>query len=92
MDRLHGGSGKQAREGLLWSERDVATLALAADIKTRSTGKGNATLSRRTGKNGLLSDIFSQTSTIVIRLRKGNPKGIKDWNDLIKPGVEVITP
>lgn len=85
----HGGSGKQARSVIDGLEADVVTLALAYDIDEISA------------KGGLLPADWQQrlpynsspyTSTIVFLVRKGNPKGIKDWDDLVKPGVSVITP
>src|SRR5688572_17773973 len=85
----HGGSGAQARAVADGLEADVLTLALAYDIDAVQ-------------KSGLISDAAWQkrlpqnsapyTSTIVFLVRKGNPKGIKDWADLIKPGIGVITP
>jgi len=85
----HGGSGKQARSVIDGLEADVVTLALAYDIDEISS------------KGGLLPPDWQQrlphnsspyTSTIVFLVRKGNPKGIKDWDDLAKPGVSVVTP
>ena len=89
VDQSHGGSGKQARAIIDGLEADVATLALAGDIDALQE-KGAS------GAGGLAVQASGQqrpyTSTIVFLVRKGNPKGIKDWEDLIKPGVEVITP
>ncbi|MEN3978957.1 sulfate ABC transporter substrate-binding protein [Acinetobacter sp. CWB-B33] len=84
----HGGSGKQARSVIDGLDADVVTLALAADID-------------EIAERGLLPKDWQKkfpqnstpyTSTIVFLVRKGNPKGIKDWGDLVKPGVEIITP
>ncbi len=84
----HGGSGKQARAVIDGLDADVVTLALAADID-------------EIAKRGLLPKDWQKkfpqnstpyTSTIVFLVRKGNPKGIKDWGDLVKPGVDIITP
>lgn len=85
----HGGSGKQARSIIDGLEADVATLALAADIDALST-KGN--LIPANWQTKLKNNSSPYTSTIVLLVRKGNPKNIKDWDDLIKPGVAVITP
>jgi sulfate transport system substrate-binding protein len=85
----HGGSGKQARAIIDGLEADVATLALAADIDALST-KGN--LIPADWQTKLKNNSSPYTSTIVLLVRKGNPKNIKDWDDLIKPGVAVITP
>jgi sulfate transport system substrate-binding protein len=88
VKQSHGGSGKQARAVIDGLDADVVTLALAYDI--------NAIAQR-----GLIASDWQKrlphgsapyTSTIVFLVRKGNPKGIHDWNDLIKPGVSVITP
>jgi sulfate transport system substrate-binding protein len=85
----HGGSGKQARAVIDGLDADVVTLALAADIDViaRETKLIPADWTKRRKYNS-----SPYTSTIVFVVRKGNPKGIKDWNDLIKPGVNVITP
>ena len=85
----HGGSGKQSRAIIDGLEADVATLALAYDIDAIAT-KGK--LLPTDWQDALPQHSAPYTSTIVFLVRKGNPKGIKDWNDLIKPGVEVITP
>lgn len=88
IKQSHGGSGKQARSVVDGLEADVVTLALAGDIDVIA-------------EKGLLSRDWSKqfpdnsapyTSTVVFVVRKGNPKGIKDWNDLVQPGVQVITP
>jgi len=85
----HGGSGKQARSIIDGLEADVATLALAADIDALAT---NGNLVPANWQSRLKNNSSPYTSTIVFLVRKGNPKGIKDWNDLVKPGVAVITP
>jgi sulfate/thiosulfate-binding protein len=88
VNQSHGGSGAQARAVLDGLQADVVTLALAADIEALS-------------KRGLIAPGWQSrlpdnatpfTSTIVLLVRKGNPKGIHDWPDLLKPGVAVITP
>ena len=85
----HGGSGKQARSVIDGLEADVVTLALAYDIDQIAEKAG----SLPTDWQKLLPDNSSPyTSTIVLLVRKGNPKGIHDWGDLAKPGVSVITP
>jgi len=89
VDQSHGGSGKQARAIIDGLRADVATLALAADI-TALQEKGN--LIPADWQTRLPNNSTPYTSTIVFLVRKGNPKGIKDWNDLVKPGIEVITP
>jgi sulfate transport system substrate-binding protein len=84
----HGGSGGQARGVIDGLEADVVTLALAYDIDAiQQSGLINAGWQKRLPQNSA-----PYTSTIVFLVRKGNPKGIKDWGDLIKPGVHVITP
>ncbi|MCE4539683.1 sulfate ABC transporter substrate-binding protein [Pelomonas sp. P7] len=84
----HGGSGKQARSVIDGLEADVVTLALAYDIDALADHK----LLPLDWQKKLPNNASPYTSTIVFLVRKGNPKGIKDWPDLIKPGVEVITP
>lgn len=88
VSQSHGGSGKQARAVIDGLEADVVTLALGSDIDA-------------VAKQGLVADDWEKkfdnhaapyTSTIVFLVRKGNPKNIKDWDDLVRPGVEVITP
>ena len=88
INQSHGGSGKQARAVIDGLEADVVTLALAYDVDAIAD-------------NGLIDPNWATklpnhstpfTSTIVFLVRQGNPKGIKDWNDLIKPGIQVITP
>ncbi len=85
----HGGSGKQARAVIDGLKADVVTLALAYDIDEISA---QSKLIPPNWQQNLPRNSSPYTSTIVFLVRKGNPKGIKDWNDLIKPGVEVITP
>ncbi len=85
----HGGSGKQARSVIDGLEADVVTLALAYDVGALHT---NGKLIPADWQKRLPNNASPYTSTIVFLVRKGNPKGIKDWNDIIKPGVEVITP
>jgi sulfate transport system substrate-binding protein len=88
INQSHGGSSAQARSVLEGLPADVVTLALAADIDALA-------------KQGLVATGWQQrlpdqacpyTSTIVLVVRKGNPKGVRDWSDLVKPGVSVITP
>lgn len=89
IKQSHGGSGKQARSVIDGLEADVATLALAYDIdELASKGK----LIPADWQKRLKQNSSPYTSTIVFLVRKGNPKGIKDWDDLVKPGVSVITP
>jgi sulfate/thiosulfate transport system substrate-binding protein len=85
----HGGSGKQARSVIDGLEADVVTLALAYDIDEISA---RAKLLPADWQKRLPHNSAPYTSTIVFLVRKGNPKGIKDWDDLVKPGVAVITP
>ncbi|WP_005032421.1 sulfate ABC transporter substrate-binding protein [Holophaga foetida] len=89
ISQSHGGSGKQARSVLDGLQADVVTLALAYDIDALAE-KGR--LLPADWQKRLPYNSTPFTSTIVFLVRKGNPKGIKDWNDLIKPGVSVITP
>jgi sulfate/thiosulfate transport system substrate-binding protein len=85
----HGGSGKQARTVIDGLPADVVTLALAYDIDAIATqGK----LLPANWQTRLPDNSAPYTSTIVFLVRKGNPKGIRDWGDLVKPGVSVITP
>jgi len=88
IKQSHGGSGKQARAVIDGLEADVVTLALAYDIDALAEHK----LLAADWQKRLTHNSAPYTSTIVFLVRKGNPKGIKDWNDLIKPGVSVITP
>ncbi len=89
IKQSHGGSGAQARainDGL---QADVATLALAADVDALfNVGK----LVPQDWQKRLPNNSAPYTSTIVFLVRKGNPKGIKDWDDLVKPGVTIVTP
>jgi sulfate/thiosulfate transport system substrate-binding protein len=85
----HGGSGKQARSVIDGLEADVVTLALAYDIDQIAEKAG---LLPANWQTRLPNNSSPYTSTIVLLVRKGNPKGIKDWGDLIKPGVSVVTP
>ena len=85
----HGGSGKQARSVIDGLEADVVTLALAYDID-QIAEKGRSIPAN--WQTRLPNNSSPYTSTIVFLVRKGNPKGIKDWDDLVKPGVTVITP
>ncbi|WP_413232275.1 MULTISPECIES: sulfate ABC transporter substrate-binding protein [Pectobacterium] len=85
----HGGSGKQARSVIDGLQADVVTLALAGDIDALNL---NQQLIEPKWQARLPDNSTPYTSTIVFLVRKGNPKQIKDWNDLVKPGVEVITP
>jgi sulfate transport system substrate-binding protein len=89
IQQSHGGSGAQARAVIDGLEADVVTLALQADIDAiaQNTGKIPADWRSRLPNNS-----SPYTSTIVFLVRKGNPKGIKDWGDLIRDGVQVITP
>jgi sulfate/thiosulfate transport system substrate-binding protein len=85
----HGGSGKQARTVIDGLQADVVTLALAGDIDALVT---NGKLLPVNWQSLLPHNSSPYTSTIVFLVRKGNPKGIKDWGDLTKPGIAVITP
>jgi sulfate transport system substrate-binding protein len=89
IHQSHGGSGKQARAVIDGLEADVVTLALAGDI---SALYERAQLLSRDWQSRLPNNSCPYTSTIVFLVRKGNPKGIQDWDDLAKPGVAVITP
>jgi sulfate/thiosulfate-binding protein len=85
----HGGSGKQARSVIDGLEADVVTLALANDINAIAE---KAKLLPEDWQKRLARNSTPYTSTIIFLVRKGNPKRIKDWNDLARPGVSVITP
>jgi sulfate transport system substrate-binding protein len=89
INQSHGGSGKQARSVIDGLEADVVTLALAYDIDAihRNGGAVAAAWQARLPHNST-----PYTSVIVFLVRKGNPKGIRDWDDLVKPGTVVITP
>jgi sulfate/thiosulfate transport system substrate-binding protein len=89
IEQSHGGAGKQARAVIEGLEADVLTLALSYDIDVISQ---QSMLLPADWQSRLPNKSIPYTTTIVFLVRKGNPKGIKDWNDLIKPGVEVITP
>ena len=84
----HGGSGKQGRAVIEGLEADVATLALAYDIDAIS----ESGLIDKNWQSRLNDNSSPYTSTIVFLVRKGNPKNIKDWDDLVNPGVSIITP
>jgi sulfate transport system substrate-binding protein len=89
ISQSHGGSGKQARSVLDGLQADVVTLALAYDIDVLSE---KANLVPKNWQSRLPHNSTPYTSTIVFLVRNGNPKHIKDWDDLVKPGVGVITP
>ncbi|WP_205202650.1 sulfate ABC transporter substrate-binding protein [Azonexus hydrophilus] len=89
VKQSHGGSGKQARSVIDGVDADVVTLALAGDIDAIAE---KARLLPADWQKRLPLASTPYTSTIVFLVRKGNPKGIKDWGDLVKPGVAVITP
>jgi len=89
VSQSHGGSGKQARSVIDGLEADVVTLALAYDVDAIGQKSG---LIASDWQKRLPENSAPYTSTIVFLVRKGNPKAIKDWNDLVKPGVSVITP
>ena len=85
----HGGSGKQARSVIDGLQADVVTLALAGDIDAIAT---NARSLPANWQSRLPDNSSPYTSTIVFLVRKGNPRNIRDWDDLTKPGISVITP
>ena len=89
VNASHGGSGKQARSVIDGLEADVVTLALAYDIDEIAARSGFVAKDWQTR---LPNNSAPYTSTIVFLVRKGNPWGIKDWADLVKPGIQVITP
>jgi sulfate transport system substrate-binding protein len=89
IKQSHGGSGKQARAVIDGLEADLVTLALAYDIDEIHD---KAKLIPNDWQKRLPHNSSPYTSTIVFLVRKGNPKGIRDWNDLVKPGIQVITP
>lgn len=89
INQSHGGAGKQARAVIDGLEADVVTLALAYDIDAMHD---EAQLIPADWQPRLPNNSCPYTSTIVFLVRKGNPKGIKDWSDLVKSGVQVITP
>jgi sulfate/thiosulfate-binding protein len=89
VSQSHGGSGKQGRAIIDGLDADVATLALAYDIDAiHERGQ----LIPKAWQASLPHNSSPYTSTIVFLVRKGNPKGIKDWGDLVKPGLKIITP
>jgi sulfate transport system substrate-binding protein len=88
IEQSHGGSGKQARAVIDGLQADVVTLALQGDIDQIA----KAGLLKPDWQKQHANNASPYTSTIVFLVRKGNPKGIKDWDDLVKDGVEVITP
>jgi sulfate/thiosulfate transport system substrate-binding protein len=88
IEQSHGGSGKQARAVVDGLDADVVTLALAYDIDAIAASG----LLPKEWQKRLDYNSAPYTSTIVFLVRKGNPKGIKDWGDLVKPGIQVITP
>jgi sulfate/thiosulfate transport system substrate-binding protein len=88
IKQSHGGSGKQARSVIDGLAADVVTLALAYDID-EIAARG---IIAKDWQTRLPQNASPYTSTIVLLVRKGNPKGIKDWDDLVKPGVKVVTP
>ena len=88
INTSHGGSGKQARAVIDGLDADVVTLALAADIDAiAKAGRLSPAWQKRLANNST-----PYSSTIVFLVRKGNPKQIRDWDDLVKPGIQVITP
>ena len=89
VKQSHGGSSKQSRSVMDGLEADVVTLALAYDIDVIAE---KARLLPKDWQSRLPNNSTPYTSTIIFLVRKGNPKGIKDWDDLVKPGVAVITP
>ena len=89
IKQSHGGSGKQARSVIDGIDADVVTLGLAGDIDALYQHGG---LVPKDWQKRLPHNSAPYTSTIVLVVRQGNPKGIKDWDDLVKPGIQVITP
>ena len=89
IKQSHGGSGKQARSIIDGLQADVATLALAGDTDALHT---HGAWVPKDWQKRLPHNSSPYTSTIVLVVRAGNPKGIKDWDDLVKPGIKVITP
>lgn len=89
VSQSHGGSGKQAQSVINGLEADVVTLALAYDIDSIAQ---QARLLPADWQKRLPNDSTPYTSTIVFLVRKGNPKGIKDWNDLVNKGISVVVP
>jgi len=89
VQQSHGGSGAQARAVIDGLEADVVTLALAYDVDAIADKAG---LLPKTWQSRLPDNSSPYTSTIIFLVRKGNPKHIKDWDDLVRPGISVITP
>jgi sulfate transport system substrate-binding protein len=89
ISQSHGGSGSQARSVIEGLQADVVTLALAYDIDAIADKSG---LLPKNWQSRFPDNSAPYTSTIVFLVRKGNPKRIKDWNDLVRPGISVITP
>jgi sulfate transport system substrate-binding protein len=89
INQSHGGSGKQALSVINGLQADVVTLGISADIDAISQ---KAKLIAPNWQSRLPENSTPYTSTIVFLVRKGNPKGVRDWGDLIKPGVQIITP
>jgi sulfate/thiosulfate transport system substrate-binding protein len=89
IESSHGGSGKQARAVIDGLKADVVSLALAADIDAIATRGG---LLSQDWQKKLPDNSTPYTSTVVFLVRKGNPKAIKDWGDLIQPGLKIVTP
>ncbi len=89
IKQSHGGSGKQARSVIDGLDADVVTLALAGDVDALVKNGGWIP---KDWQKRLPLNSSPYTSTIVLVVRQGNPKGIKDWDDLVKPGISVITP
>src|SRR6185295_4695738 len=89
IQQSHGGSGKQSRSVIDGLPADVVTLALAYDIDAIAE---KSRLLPTDWQKRLPNNSSPYTSTVIFLVRKGNPKGIKDWDDLIKPKVAVITP
>ncbi len=87
INQSHGGSGKQARAVIDGLDADVVTLALSYDIDAIAE---KANLLPKTWQHRLPNNSTPYTSTIVFVVRKGNPKGIKDWQDLIRPGISIV--
>jgi sulfate transport system substrate-binding protein len=89
IDQSHGGSGKQARAVIEGLSADVVSLALSGDIDTIAKNSG---LLESDWQSQFQHNSSPYTSTIVFLVRKGNPKGIRDWQDIVREGVEIITP
>jgi len=89
IKQSHGGAGKQARAVIDGLEADVVTLALAYDISMIAEKTGHFGID---WQSRLPHNSSPYTSTIIFLVRRGNPKGIRDWDDLVKPGIQVITP